>query len=151
MDRYTRRARGRSTDERDPIERREEPTFGETLTPTQSIRPVMYERVVTQRDTYYGWANSVYGLLGLVEAALLLRLMFELLGANSGNTFVSFIYALTYPLVVPFYGIFGNVDTGTALALFDSATLIAMILYAVIAWAIVRLIAAVDNRPADRL
>lgn len=75
-------------------------------------------------------------LLTAVETLLLFRFVFRLFGANSGNGFVSFIYDLTAPLVAPFRGIFAS-PAGNG-AVIESASVLAMIAYAVIAYLIVR-------------
>jgi hypothetical protein len=120
--------------------------FRETLAPTSPyVEPVPATR---PRDHYYTFANLIYVGFGLLEIALALRFFFLLLGANSGNGFVSFIYGLTAPFMAPFYGIFGSTPTGI-IGTFDPGTLVAFVVYGVIAWALVRLVAASSNRPAD--
>lgn len=82
--------------------------------------------------------NVVYYILGVIEVLLGLRLLFKLLGANSGNAFVNFLYSLSGIFVLPFYGIFRTVvSTGSV---FEPATAVAMIIYAIIAYGVVRLI-----------
>src|SRR5664279_11736 len=87
-------------------------------------------------------ANIIYIMFSILEALLAFRLVFKLLGANSSSGFVSFIYALTEPFVMPFYGIFGRVTTdgATTTAVFEPAVLIAMIVYALICWAIISIV-----------
>lgn len=75
-------------------------------------------------------------LLTITETLLLFRFVFRLFGANSGNGFVNFIYDLTSPLVAPFRGIFASpAESG---AVFDSAAVLAMLVYAVLAYLVVR-------------
>ncbi|HEX7259673.1 MAG TPA: YggT family protein [Candidatus Saccharimonadia bacterium] len=90
--------------------------------------------------------------MGLLEGLLAFRLIFKLLGANPASGFVTFIYSVTEPFVAPFYGIFGQVTTTGAetVAVFEPATLIAMLIYALVAWLVVRLIGAASGRPVDR-
>lgn len=132
----------RIRDDRDTLttsERNE--TFRETLAPV-SQRPIVYE----SGSSYSAAANVVYVLLGLLQALLALRFLFLLFGANAGSLFVNFVYALSEPFVAPFNGIFGVVDVAGSTAIFDGSTLIAMLVYAIIAWALIRLIAAITNR-----
>jgi uncharacterized membrane protein HdeD (DUF308 family) len=84
----------------------------------------------------------VYYILGVLEVLLAFRLIFKLLGANPLSPFVSFIYSLTQIFVYPFTGIFPTAVTKglEAQAILESTTIIAMIVYAVIAWGIVKLI-----------
>ncbi len=115
---------------------------------TEEIQETPTTGVVTaQRSEYYRAGNILYIIFGLLELLLLARFIFLVLGANRGSGFVNFIYVLTEPFVAPFYGIFGQANY--AQATFDPATLIAMVVYAILAWVIMRIIAAVSNRPAD--
>jgi uncharacterized membrane protein YuzA (DUF378 family) len=84
----------------------------------------------------------VYYLLGVLEVLLAFRLVFKLLGANSGGTFVSLIYTISGVFLAPFSGIFrtavnNGIETKSVL---EPATIIAMIVYALIAYGIVTLI-----------
>src|SRR3982751_2226024 len=95
--------------------------------------------------------SVLYILLGLLEAALAFRFFFLLLGANPNSGFVSFIYGLTDPLVSPFYSVFGTAvaHTGNVTSVFDPNTLLAMAVYGLVGWAIIRLIVAATGRPVD--
>lgn len=86
--------------------------------------------------------NIVYYILGVIEALLLFRLLFKLLAANPKNAFVDFIYSITNILGAPFFNIFGNVGYNgrEARFLFEPGTIIAMLVYAVAAAGIVKLI-----------
>ena len=96
----------------------------------------------------WGAANIIYVLFGLLEVLLGLRLIFKLLGANPGSGFVDAVYAWSEPFVSPFYGIFSAATTTgvETTAVFEPATLIAMLIYAIIAWAIVRLLTSIGPR-----
>ncbi len=81
--------------------------------------------------------NITYFILGVLEVFLGLRLLLRLLGANEASGFVSFIYSLTHIFVGPFNGIFNDQALGRSV--FEISTLIAMIVYALLAWGIVSL------------
>jgi hypothetical protein len=81
--------------------------------------------------------SITYFILGVLEVLLLLRLLLRLLGANEGSGFVAFIYALTHIFVGPFNGIFNDQAVGNSV--FEFSTLVAMIVYALLAWGIVSL------------
>lgn len=85
--------------------------------------------------------NVIYYILGIIEVLLAFRLAFKLLGANPANGFVIWLYAITKALTAPFYGIFGTFVGRDAIAqyIFEPATVVAMIVYAVIAIGLVRL------------
>ncbi|MBP7176708.1 MAG: YggT family protein [Thermoclostridium sp.] len=85
--------------------------------------------------------NVIYYLLGLIEILLGLRFLFMLLGANPRSGFTSFLYMFTGIFISPFSGIFNPLTTPglVSRSVFDPATIVAMIIYALIAWGIVRL------------
>jgi len=86
--------------------------------------------------------NSVYYILGLLEAILAFRLIFRFLGANPGSTFVSLVYTVSGVFLSPFNGIFRAATTNgiETTSVLEPATIIAMIVYALIAYGAVRLI-----------
>ena len=80
---------------------------------------------------------------------LVFRAVFKLIGANPSSGFVSFIYAVTQIFVLPFLGIFRQavtqgVETASVL---EPATFIAIPVYALLSWGIVKLISIVSNEP----
>ena len=90
----------------------------------------------------------VYFIGGVLEIFLGLRLILKLLGASAGNAFVPFIYNVTRIFVLPFSGIFSTAVTQGAEteAVFEPATIIAMLIYALLAWGIVKLIVILRNK-----
>ena len=81
----------------------------------------------------------VYFLLDVLLVVLATRFILRLFGASAANDFVGTIYGLTYPVVVPFSGIFGPVES-TGAAAFEISTLIAMMVFGVLAYALARFI-----------
>ena len=108
-------------------------------------RVIRDEEVVTSRPAARsaGWtvANIIYAILGLLEGLLAFRLLFKLLGANPNSGFVNLIYSWSEPFVSPFYGIFPAATTEGVVtrSVFEPATLIAMLVYGLVAWLVVRL------------
>lgn len=89
-----------------------------------------------QRANIRYWITRViYFLLGVLEVIMALRFIFKLLGANAGNGFVSFLYNLSYVFVAPFNSMFTNPSVGRIV--FEITTLIAMLIYALVAWGLV--------------
>ena len=86
--------------------------------------------------------NIVYYILGVLEVLLAFRLVFKLLGANPQSPFVSFIYSVSQAFLSPFTGIFRSAVTKgiEAQSVLEPTTIIAMIVYAILAWGIVKLI-----------
>jgi hypothetical protein len=88
----------------------------------------------------------ILAVLAVVETLLAFRLGFLAGAANPANNFVDFIYDITGWMVDPFEGIITN-ETFDNGGVFDYATLIAMIVYAVAAALIMLLIIAFTSFP----
>jgi uncharacterized protein YggT (Ycf19 family) len=80
----------------------------------------------------------IFWLLDVLEVLLAFRFFLLLLSANPASPFVQLIYRLTQPFVTPFTGIFPQPAAGGAVV--EWATLLAMAVYAVVAWGVIRLI-----------
>jgi hypothetical protein len=94
---------------------------------------------VTEQPSYNFRAAAVVGfVVGLVDVVIAARFLGKLLGASSQSAFVHFIYQLSSVMVAPFTGIFG--DTGNKTNTFETASLVAIVVYAVIGWGLVVLI-----------
>jgi uncharacterized protein YggT (Ycf19 family) len=127
------------------------------LQPTAPIRPpaLTYQPVEPlqaplQRSPGVSVAERAtmitYLVLGLVEALIITRVILKLLAANPGSAFVRFIYNVSAPLVAPFQGIFPTPATQSSVL--ELSSLVALAVYALIAWGLVRLIAIFSRRPA---
>ena len=79
----------------------------------------------------------VWYLVSLLEVLLAFRFVLKLTGANSSAGFTSFIYALTWPFTAPFLAVFPR--TTVQGSIFEWTTLLAMLVYWLIAIAIVKL------------
>lgn len=90
----------------------------------------------------------VYYILGALEVLFAFRLIFKVLGANPGSPFVSIIYAITNVFLAPFNGIFRTAVTDgiETQSVLEPSLIIAMIVYAALAWGIVRLFDIIINR-----
>src|SRR5258706_16296794 len=105
---------------------------------TPSSAPVEHASV-TEQSRYNFRAVAMVGfIVGAVDIFLAARFLGKLLGASSQSAFVSFIYQVSSPMVAPFKGIFAN--GGSNGNSFETASLVAMAVYAVIGWGLVVLI-----------
>ena len=86
----------------------------------------------------YRGTQAVWYLLGLLEALLVFRFVLKLLGANPGAGFSRLIYGATYPFTMPFLTVFR--PTRVEGSVFEWTTLLAMFVYWLLAYAIVRLL-----------
>ena len=94
----------------------------------------------------------VFFLLGLIEVLLVLRFVFKLFGANGANVFAMIIYGVTSLLLLPFSGLFGKTVAAVEVTarVFEPSTLIAMIVYALIAWGASKLILIFKSKPKTK-
>jgi uncharacterized protein YggT (Ycf19 family) len=91
------------------------------------------------------FSRLMWYVLGLVEGLLAIRFVLALLAANPNNAFAAAMYAITGPLVAPFRTLFATPAFGGSV--FELYTLIAMVVYLLLWWAIVRLVEIVTVRP----
>jgi YGGT family len=99
---------------------------------------VVEDENLRRANTRYWITRITYFLLGVLEILLLLRFIFRLFGANQDNGFIMFLYNLSHVFVAAFNGIFNDQTLGRN-GVFEVSTLIAMIIYALLAWGIVSL------------
>jgi hypothetical protein len=105
--------------------------------------------IITRRDSGgFTVARVVWAILWVVNTILALRFILRLIGANSAAGFTNFIYTLSAPLLAPFRNIVASVRIANG-GVFEWATLIAMVVYWLIAWGIVRI--ALFDRTTTRI
>jgi hypothetical protein len=92
-------------------------------------------------------------LTGFIEALLAFRFILKLLGANPIAGFSSFIYKVSYLFAAPFLNVFRI--TQVRGSVFEWTTLLAMAVYWLIAWGIIKLLlmskAVSTSEAAERL
>ena len=100
-----------------------------------------------QRSFISRLTQLVWLLFGVLEALIGLRVFLKLIAANPNSPFAALVYNLSSLFVWPFSGL-----TRTPAAegmVLDIPSIIAMLVYALVAWAIVRLIWIVLDRPVN--
>ena len=90
----------------------------------------------TTKPLYRG-TQVIWYILGLVEVLLLFRFFLKLLGANPGAGFTDIIYSVTYIFAAPFLSVFRI--TYVSGSIFEWTTLLAMLVYWIIALGIIKL------------
>lgn len=108
-------------------------------------------QVVRQTTTMPGgsWTlqRVISTVLNIIEGLLGLRFLFRLLGANPTNAIVDLLYTITTPLMAPFQGIFPQLVNDSFIL--EWSTLIAMAVWALIAWALIGLIDSATPRRVE--
>ena len=90
----------------------------------------------TTKPLYRG-TQIVWYVLGIAEVLLAFRFVLKLLAANPVAGFSQFIYGITYPFATPFLAVFQR--TEVVGSIFEWSTLLAMLVYWIIAWGIIKL------------
>jgi hypothetical protein len=107
---------------------------------TTQKEPERERRIFTFKATQLVWL-----FLGILEALLALRFGLKLIGANPDSPIAVFIYGFTSLFLFPFAGLTGAPAAGGMVLEFS--TLIAMLVYGLIGWAIERIIWVIFYRP----
>lgn len=100
----------------------------------------------SQEKFLYQITRFVWYCFSVIEALLLVRFVFKLFGANPAANFTNFIYTFSGFFVSPFQFVFGSPSVG--IGAIDMSTLLAIVMYWLLAWAIVSLV--VLNRKVDQ-
>lgn len=79
-------------------------------------------------------------IAGIIILLLALRFLLSLLGANTANSFANFIYTVSHPFVAPFFGLFNYNQIKYGVSRFEVYTLVAIVVYAIIAWILTALV-----------
>lgn len=87
----------------------------------------------------------IWLVLGIIEIFIGLRVILKLIGANPDSPFAAFIYDVSAFFLRPFAGLVGTPTAG-AMTL-EIYAIIAMLVYALLAWGIERIIWVVLYRP----
>ena len=97
------------------------------------------KRQATDRETY---EYLVYYIFGALEILLAFRLVLKIAGASMASAFVRLIYGISRFFVMPFEGIFRRFSSQglETTSVLEPSTLVAIIVYAILAVGIVKLI-----------
>jgi len=87
----------------------------------------------------------IWLFLGILEAFIALRFLLKLIGANPESPIVALIYGFTYLFLFPFEGMTATPSAGGMVL--ELSSLFAMGIYALIAWAVERIVWLVFYRP----
>ena len=104
---------------------------------TDRTQATTYDPYAGRRATSIKVTRAIYLIFGLIEVLLLIRFVLKALGANAEAGFAQLIYGMTAPLVAPFAGLFGTPQAAGGATL-ELHTLIALVIYALVAWLLAR-------------
>lgn len=84
----------------------------------------------------------VYFFFGALDIILAFRLLLKIMGASATSAFVRLVYGLSGLFILPFEGIFRRLFTQgiETTSVLEPSVIVAIIVYAILAWGVVRLI-----------
>jgi hypothetical protein len=107
---------------------------------TSQKEPEREHSIFTFKATQLVWL-----FLGILEGLFALRFVLKLIAANPESPIAAFIYGFTNLFLFPFQGLTATPSAGGMVL--EISTFIAMVVYALIAWAIERIIWVIFYRP----
>ncbi len=93
-------------------------------------------------------AQIVWLVVGVVEVVIGLRVVLKLIGANPDNDFGGFVYNFAGVFLAPFFGLTGSPSSGSVVL--EVPSIIAMLVYLLVGWGIVRFVLPLFDQPATR-
>jgi len=111
----------------------------------QHREKIVVDKTAQARRIAYRVSSFIWVLFGLIIGLISLRVFLRLIGANPGNIFAQFTYNFTDLFLWPFAGLTGS-PSANGLVL-DIPAVIAILVYALIGWAIVKITWLLLYRP----
>jgi hypothetical protein len=102
--------------------------------------PGREQRVFSFKATQLVWL-----FFGILEGLIALRILLKLIAANPNSPFASMLYGFTDLFLFPFAGLTATPSAGGMVL--ELSSFIALIVFALIAWAVERLIWVIFYRP----
>lgn len=105
------------------------------------------DHVDAARSQFNWLSRLIWLLMGILMLTIALRVVFMAADANPESSFVDRIYGITEPFVSPFQGIFSEPADDETGAVLDSAGLLAILVYLIATWIIIRVLSLIILRP----
>lgn len=120
---------------------REEPVYTETVVEREPVvqtqRQVVEDPSAPGRVLVARISGLIWLLFGILEALIVVRVVLKLIAANPASGFARLLYGLTDVFLLPFSGLINSPAIGNGV--FEISSIIALLVYAFLAWVIVRL------------
>ncbi|HSH02919.1 MAG TPA: YggT family protein [Anaerolineae bacterium] len=112
---------------------------------TSEVRTSQQNSGQEQRIFSFKITQWVWIILGVVETLIALRVILKLIGANAASPFAALIYNISNLFLFPFEGLVGTPTSGAIVL--EISSIIAMLVYLLLAWGIVKIVWVVLYRP----
>lgn len=100
-----------------------------------------------QRIFTFKLTELIWLFFGGIEGLIGLRILLKLVAANPDNPFAAFVYAISDVFLWPFRGLTVTPSAGNVVL--ELPAFVALLVYALLAWGIVRLVTILLYRPPD--
>lgn len=106
-------------------------------------------KAMTAKFVIGKFTDYLVWLVTVLETMLALRFLLKLIGADPGNLFASFLFAVTEVMLLPFLGIVSSPSINKPNQSFEFSTLIAMLIYYLMFYAFRRFVRLLISNPED--
>jgi uncharacterized membrane protein len=113
-----------------------------------STEQVTHDVAAERRLRFDQIVRIIWTISGILAILLGLRFVLKLIAANPDSGFTIFIYGITGLFVAPFEAIVGTPTVGGSVL--EVTTLIAIAVYALFFWVVVRVLQVAADRPSSR-
>jgi uncharacterized protein YggT (Ycf19 family) len=128
-----------------PVQQSNEPVRpAQPAQPVQPVQPAPSRVQSTSVSAADRVAQAIYVLFGILEGLIAIRILLKLFAANPDAAFTAFVYNITSPFVAPFLYVFPTPAIHGSV--FEFSALLALIVYALLGWGIVRLVQTLGQR-----
>jgi hypothetical protein len=114
------------------------PSAPQSPSPQPSTPAVQASAPVAVSPYHFRAAAIIWFIAGIVDVFLAGDFLFRLLGAHRSSAFVNFVYQIAGVFSAPFHGIWP--PQANENSYFDPADLVAIVVYAIIAWGLITLV-----------
>ncbi len=133
--------------EETPVDRREETVV--TQQPGYAVTEKVIRDAAAERQLLlFQFNRIVWTILGILEVLLALRFGLKLIGANPNSGFAVLMYGVTGLFTAPFTGLVPTWVSGASVL--EVTTLIAMAIYALLFWGVMRIVPILTDRARAR-
>jgi YggT family protein len=112
--------------------------------PAAPVGPVGSSEVVSTVSPARRAMDVIYLIFGIIDGLLLIRLALKLLGANTTAAFTQWVYNVTDFFLAPFHNLLPTI--GNQQSQLEMSVIVAILVYALIAWVLARLMAIIFFR-----
>jgi uncharacterized membrane protein len=131
-----------------PVDRQEEVRVDRAGGHVRKQR-VVRDAGLERRQTLNRVSQLIWLIFGVIIGMIAIRVVLRLIVANPANTFADVIYSITDFFLWPFFGLTSTPTTREGIAL-EISSLIAIGVYALVAWVIVLLVRTLFSKSAAR-